>query len=130
MFMLILNDFYLNKFYKNWLKSWAFDSPQQLLVVRSSKKLKQTGAKAMACNLLLPCGHADDQSAISPCHVLGRLPVVSSIGWLKSPRSPLLRAHSAPCMPLNHERSTHLGAEPCYLSATVYDAEQRIQKWD
>jgi hypothetical protein len=40
----MLNSFYLNEFYRNWLKSWTFDSPQQLLMVRSSKKLKQTGA--------------------------------------------------------------------------------------
>jgi hypothetical protein len=43
-FMLILNSFYRNEFYKSWPKSWAFHSPQQLLVARSSKKLNQTGA--------------------------------------------------------------------------------------
>jgi hypothetical protein len=44
MFMLILNDFYPNEFYRSWLKSWVFDGPQQLLVVRSCEKPKQTGA--------------------------------------------------------------------------------------
>jgi hypothetical protein len=46
MFMLILNGFYPNKFYRSWLKSWVFGSPQQLLVHRSCKKPKQTGAIA------------------------------------------------------------------------------------
>jgi hypothetical protein len=43
--MLILNSFYPNKFYKSWLKSWMFGSPQQLLVVRSCEKSKQTGPR-------------------------------------------------------------------------------------
>jgi hypothetical protein len=42
--MLILNGFYPNEFYRSWLKSWVFGSPQQLLVARSYEKLKQTGA--------------------------------------------------------------------------------------
>jgi hypothetical protein len=42
-FMLILNGFCSNEFYKSWLKSRAFGSPQQLLVARSWQKPKQTG---------------------------------------------------------------------------------------
>jgi hypothetical protein len=34
-FMLILDGFYQNDSYKSGLKSWMFDSPQQLLVARS-----------------------------------------------------------------------------------------------
>jgi hypothetical protein len=45
--MLILDGFCLNEFYRSCLKSWAFGSPQQLLVARSCQKPKQTGA--MAC---------------------------------------------------------------------------------
>jgi hypothetical protein len=41
-FMLILNGFCPNEFYRSWLKSWTFDSPQQLLVARSWQKPKQT----------------------------------------------------------------------------------------
>jgi hypothetical protein len=41
--MLILDDFCPNKFYISWLKSWAFGSPQQLLVAKSCQKPKQTG---------------------------------------------------------------------------------------
>jgi hypothetical protein len=44
MFMLILNDFYSNEFYRSWLKSRVFGSPQQLLVARSCEKPKQTRA--------------------------------------------------------------------------------------
>jgi hypothetical protein len=41
-FMLILDGFCPNEFYRSWLKSWPFGSPQQLLVARSCQKLKQT----------------------------------------------------------------------------------------
>jgi hypothetical protein len=34
--------FWPNEFYRSCLKSWAFGSPQQLLVARSSQKPKQT----------------------------------------------------------------------------------------
>jgi hypothetical protein len=40
--MLILDSFCPNEFYKSWLKSSAFGSPQQLLVARSCQKPKQT----------------------------------------------------------------------------------------
>jgi hypothetical protein len=43
MFMLILNGFYPNGFYRSWLKSRVFGSSQQLLVARSCEKPKQTG---------------------------------------------------------------------------------------
>jgi hypothetical protein len=43
--MLILDSFCPNEFYRSWLKSWAFGSPQQLLVARSCQKPKQTGSK-------------------------------------------------------------------------------------
>jgi hypothetical protein len=42
-FMLILDGFCPNEFYRSWLKSGAFGSPQQLLVARSYQKPKQTG---------------------------------------------------------------------------------------
>jgi hypothetical protein len=41
--MLILDGFCSNEFYRSWLKSWSFGSPQQLLVARSCQKPKQTG---------------------------------------------------------------------------------------
>jgi hypothetical protein len=43
MFMLILDGFCPNEFYRSWLKSLAFSSSQQLLVARSYQKSKQTG---------------------------------------------------------------------------------------
>jgi hypothetical protein len=42
-FMLILDGFCSNEFYRSWLKSGAFGSPQQLLVAKSCQKMKQTG---------------------------------------------------------------------------------------
>jgi hypothetical protein len=47
MFMLILNDFYSNEFYRSWLKSWVFDGLQQFLVARSCEKSKQTATAAL-----------------------------------------------------------------------------------
>jgi hypothetical protein len=36
--ILVLDDFYQIGFYRNRLKSWLFDSPQQFLMARMSKK--------------------------------------------------------------------------------------------
>jgi hypothetical protein len=40
-----------NEFYRSWLKSWAFGSPQQLLVARSCQKPKQKGPYCSRCTL-------------------------------------------------------------------------------
>jgi hypothetical protein len=54
--MLILNGFYPNEFYRSWLKSWVFGSPQQLLVAGSCEKPKQTGAISFVAILSLVTG--------------------------------------------------------------------------
>jgi hypothetical protein len=48
-FMLIMDDFCPNEFYRSWLKSWAFGSLQQLLMTRSCQKPKQTGPSSNGC---------------------------------------------------------------------------------
>jgi hypothetical protein len=50
-FMLILDGFCPNEFYRSWLKSWAFDSLQQLLVARSWQKPKQIKGRSQHLRL-------------------------------------------------------------------------------
>jgi hypothetical protein len=91
MFVLILNDFYLNEFYRNCLKNWVFDSPQQLLIVRSCEKPKAETNRGLIYPL---CGHMQTIATILVFIIMARSadPIWFHDGVTTSPRISGLQA--------------------------------------